>query len=385
MAHTTTTGATERPSTPFSANPDDELPVGVQLGWRLRALIAAGRLAPGERLPSVRALAEWAKVNVNTVRGVYARLEEDGVVATEHGRGTFVAESTAGSPEVERIAGEAIANATDAGVDPRDVAIVALVSASLPDALAEEPAPEAPEAEPEVDAAALEEQLAAELDLSDNWLEVDDLSARRELRRQIGRLEAQLASYRRDLEPAAERVRPAEPRIADVAELERTRDAMLTQLARARARATERARRERRAREVRDAILDDPGAHRWEVVSAPETGEPGGVTWQARPRLGPLGALMGWWRVKVSGGCPLAAPLEAAWARELGSGQGGGGEDVPPGEGAVRAGREHDDPDRQDGRLDGAPALPLRHRARRPVPVRAPALLVSDPRLDASG
>lgn len=299
-------------ATPFRVDPEDELPLGVQLAWRLRALIAAGRLSPGERLPSVRALAGWAGVNVNTVRGVYTRLEADGLVLTEHGRGSFVAESTGGSPEVERIAAEAIASAADAGVDARDVAIVALVSASLPEALAEELPPEPPEQEAAPDPRALEEQLAAELDLSDEWLEVDDVSARRELRRQIGRLEAQLASYRRDLDPVAERARPAEPRMANVAELERTRDAMLSQLATARARAVARARRERRAREVRDAILADPGAHRWEVVSAAETGESGDTTWQARPRLGPLGALMNWWRVKCSGGCPLAAPREAA-------------------------------------------------------------------------
>ena len=35
----------------------DELPVGLQLTWRLRALIATGQLISGERLPSVRRLA----------------------------------------------------------------------------------------------------------------------------------------------------------------------------------------------------------------------------------------------------------------------------------------------------------------------------------------
>ena len=55
-----------------------------------------------------------------------------------------------------------------------------------------------------------------------------------------------------------------------------------------------------------DAIVNDPAGHRWEVISAAETGEEGCTTWQAGPRFGPLGALMNWWRVKVSGGCPLA-------------------------------------------------------------------------------
>ena len=294
--------------TPFSADPGDELPVGVQLAWRLRALIAAGRLAAGDRMPSVRTLAGWAGVNVNTVRGVYARLEDEGLIVTRHGRGSFVADDSGGSPEVERIAAEAIEAAAEAGVDPRDVAIATLVSAALPEGLEPDLPAELDEAGDEPAELDLE-ALAAELELDDVWLEADELGARRELRRQIGRLEAQLASYRRDLESLEPpRVSAPEPRIASAAELERTRDALLRQLGAARATAAVRARRERRAREVRDAMVADPGAHRWEVVSADETGEEGCATWEVAPRLGPLGALMSWWRLKVSGGCPLAGP-----------------------------------------------------------------------------
>jgi hypothetical protein len=106
-------------------------------------------------------------------------------------------------------------------------------------------------------------------------------------------------------------VRPSEPRVAGAAELEATRDALLRQLAAARAAAERRAAGERRAREVRDAIVADPAGHRWEVVSSADTGEEGCVTWEVAPRMGPLGALMRWWQVKVSGGCPLAPPLAA--------------------------------------------------------------------------
>ena len=294
--------------TPFSADPGDELPLGVQLAWRLRALIAAGRLAAGDRMPSVRTLAGWAGVNVNTVRGVYARLEDEGLVVTRHGRGSFVADDAGGSPEVERIAAEAIEAAAEAGVDPRDVAIATLVSAALPEGLEPDLPAELDEAGDEPAELDLE-ALAAELELDDVWLEADELGARRELRRQIGRLEAQLASYRRDLESLEPpRVSAPDPRIASAAELERTRDALLRQLGAARATAAGRARRERRARAVRDAMVADPGAHRWEVVSADETGEEGCATWEVAPRLGPLGALMSWWRLKVSGGCPLAGP-----------------------------------------------------------------------------
>jgi DNA-binding transcriptional regulator YhcF (GntR family) len=67
-----------------------ELPIGAQLAGRIRTALREGRLAPGERLPSVRELAEAAGVNVNTGRAVYARLESEGLVRSEHGRGTFV-------------------------------------------------------------------------------------------------------------------------------------------------------------------------------------------------------------------------------------------------------------------------------------------------------
>src|SRR3712207_4344882 len=69
---------------------DGRVPVGEQLTRKLEDLIRSGELAPGDQLPSVRQLAEAAGVNVNTARAVYARLEQRGVVSSEHGRGTFV-------------------------------------------------------------------------------------------------------------------------------------------------------------------------------------------------------------------------------------------------------------------------------------------------------
>src|SRR3989454_11811815 len=100
----------------------DDLPLGAQLAWRLRILIASGQLGPGDRLPGVRELASGTGVNVNTARAVYGRLEEDGLIVSRHGLGTFVSEDAPAAPELERLAAEAADSARASGIDPRDLA-----------------------------------------------------------------------------------------------------------------------------------------------------------------------------------------------------------------------------------------------------------------------
>jgi GntR family transcriptional regulator len=60
------------------------------LAEQLASLVAAGKLAPGTRLPSVRELARQLTVNQNTVLRVYERLAREGVVELRQGQGTFV-------------------------------------------------------------------------------------------------------------------------------------------------------------------------------------------------------------------------------------------------------------------------------------------------------
>jgi DNA-binding transcriptional regulator YhcF (GntR family) len=183
--------------TPFLIDPSDELPVGLQLSWRLRALIRTGELGAGERLPSFRRLAEWAGVNLGTVRAVYEGLEEDGLVVSRHGQGTFVAEGVEAAPELEAIAAEALERAKEAGFGPRDLAIVAMACAGLPE-----------EEESEV------------------------LEVRNELRRQIARLEAELAGYTAHLKAGLRTApRRAVAHVAGVEELEQVRDTLIAQLA----------------------------------------------------------------------------------------------------------------------------------------------------------
>jgi GntR family transcriptional regulator len=71
-------------------DPRDATPLHAQLERGILAAIAAGRLRPGDQLPTVRQLAVELRLNANTVAKVYAHLERGGVLETRRGVGTFV-------------------------------------------------------------------------------------------------------------------------------------------------------------------------------------------------------------------------------------------------------------------------------------------------------
>ena len=54
--------------------------------------IIAGKLSPGEALPSIRALAKDLRISVITTKRAYDELEADGFLYTVAGKGCFVAE-----------------------------------------------------------------------------------------------------------------------------------------------------------------------------------------------------------------------------------------------------------------------------------------------------
>ncbi len=68
-----------------------EVPPYEQIRTGIEALIATGELGPGERLPTVRGLAEQFGLAPNTVARAYRELEADGVVETRGRHGTRVA------------------------------------------------------------------------------------------------------------------------------------------------------------------------------------------------------------------------------------------------------------------------------------------------------
>jgi AcrR family transcriptional regulator len=139
-------------------------------------------------------------------------------------------------------------------------------------------------------------------------VEVDDRAARRSLREQVAKLERELSALfasaypRRGLEWQVSS--PGGPRVLDVGDLEALRDELATRVEEVRRQLRVRAESEQESRERIEALVSDPAGHKWERISNEDVGEPGCKYWHSTPRFGLIGMLMGWWRVKISSGCP---------------------------------------------------------------------------------
>src|ERR671911_83376 len=84
---------------------DSAKPAWVQIEEQLTERIESGRLAPGERIPPERELAEHLSVSRMTVRQALASLAARGLVERGVGRGTFVRESRKVVHDLTRVAG----------------------------------------------------------------------------------------------------------------------------------------------------------------------------------------------------------------------------------------------------------------------------------------
>ena len=141
----------------------------------------------------------------------------------------------------------------------------------------------------------------------------DDRPLRDALRRQIARLEQQLSELwtsafpRKDINWSVGAV--GGPRILGAAELERVRDALLVRIREAQTEIARRADAEEKNRGLIERMIAEPESYRWVQVSNEDVGDRECKHWHSRPRFCILGMLMGWWRVKLSSGCPLATGL----------------------------------------------------------------------------
>jgi len=83
-------------------NSKSHVPVHVQLEGQIKHLILAGRFEVGSRLPSIRALAGYLRVNRNTVARVISDLEGEGYVESRRGSGVSVVRPPVDEEEAKR-------------------------------------------------------------------------------------------------------------------------------------------------------------------------------------------------------------------------------------------------------------------------------------------
>ena len=102
----------------FNINTGSNVPIYQQITAQVRLAVAAGKLAVGDPLPSVRALAEELVVNPNTAARAYADLMREGLIESRAGRGVFITRKRKVfsraegrrrlEPQLDRLIGEAM-------------------------------------------------------------------------------------------------------------------------------------------------------------------------------------------------------------------------------------------------------------------------------------
>lgn len=98
----TTSRSPSRKEFAFRLDPQSGVPVYRQLIDQVMGGMAAGALAPGHQLPTVRQVAVDLSINPNTVVRAYRELEIRGVLETQQGTGTFISHQKVRHDDVER-------------------------------------------------------------------------------------------------------------------------------------------------------------------------------------------------------------------------------------------------------------------------------------------
>jgi hypothetical protein len=177
--------------------------------------------------------------------------------------------------------------------------------------------------------------------------EHDERAARADLRRQIAAMELALARLfgsafpRQGIDFSVPGM--GGPRMLSVDELEKVRDGLVARIQEVKADLHDYAVVEEANRELIEEMTADPASYKWVRVYNEDIGEPGCKNWHAKPKWGVLGMLLGWWRVKISSGCPLAEgprPPEPRCRRSDSGASGADGrlpERLPPRPGLLRS------------------------------------------------
>lgn len=85
----------------FKIDMKSGVPFYRQIIDQVKSAMAAGKVEPGDRLPTVRQLAVELSINPNTVSRAYTELELTGLVETQMGSGTFIGHKEVSQDEME--------------------------------------------------------------------------------------------------------------------------------------------------------------------------------------------------------------------------------------------------------------------------------------------
>jgi len=104
------------------------IPIYIQLVDRIEQMVVSGQLQPGQQLPTIRQLAADLRVNYNTVGRAYLILDQQGIISTQQGRGTYIT-TRLDEAQVQKLwmdklrglIGQAIHDALALGYSPEDI------------------------------------------------------------------------------------------------------------------------------------------------------------------------------------------------------------------------------------------------------------------------
>ncbi|MBW8011674.1 MAG: GntR family transcriptional regulator [Chloroflexi bacterium] len=114
------------------------VPIYIQIMDQIKHKIAANEIAPGDQLPTVRQMAADLRVNFNTIARAYRLMDEDGIISTQHGRGTFILDQPTGKEaeklrrqDLERLTHHYLIEAHKLGHSPEEVKDIFLETLDL--------------------------------------------------------------------------------------------------------------------------------------------------------------------------------------------------------------------------------------------------------------
>jgi GntR family transcriptional regulator len=112
----------------IKVDPASSVPVYAEFVSQVKHAVAAGLLRPGDYLPSLRDAALSVRVNPNTVAKAYRELETQGVIRTDHGRGSIITDTGSDATsvyrhaELARLAGQLAVEGYHLGASPAEIA-----------------------------------------------------------------------------------------------------------------------------------------------------------------------------------------------------------------------------------------------------------------------